>query len=152
MKNSLQNLARRLGLAFVLLMAVFIFSASALADPAPLQQAENSASSAGPASSSQPSAADTCKDTTTSDSLKKCVQDNKITKDLQLIVNVLSAGVGIVVIAMIIMGGIQYSIAGDNSQATTAAKQRITNALIALVAYLFIFAFLQWLIPGGLFG
>lgn len=97
-------------------------------------------------------AANACDSTTTSDALQKCVQNNKITKDLQLIVNVLSAGVGLVVIAMIIVGGIQYSIAGDNSQATAAAKQRIANALIALFAFLFIFAFLQWLIPGGLFG
>lgn len=95
---------------------------------------------------------DPCNNTTTSDTLKKCVQTNQITKDLQLIVNVLSAGVGIVVIGMIILGGIQYSIAGDNPQATGAAKQRIANALIALFAFLFIFAFLQWLIPGGLFG
>ena len=95
---------------------------------------------------------DACNNTTTSDTLKTCVQSNKIIQDLQTIVNVLSAGIGIVVIGMIILGGIQYSIAGDNPQATTAAKQRITNALIALFAFLFIFAFLQWLIPGGLFG
>jgi hypothetical protein len=93
-----------------------------------------------------------CKTTTTSDALKKCVQTDQITKDLQIIVNVLSAGVGIIVIAMIIVGGIQYSIAGDNATATAAARQRITNALIALAAYLFVFAFLQWLIPGGIFG
>lgn len=95
---------------------------------------------------------DPCSNTTTTDRLKQCVQTNKITQDLQTIVNVLSAGVGLVIIGMIILGGIQYSIAGDNPQATAAAKQRITNALIALFAYLFIFAFLQWLIPGGLFG
>jgi hypothetical protein len=96
--------------------------------------------------------ADSCDNTTTSDALKSCIQNDKITKDLLLIVNVLSAGVGIVVIGMIIVGGIQYSIAGNNPQATAAAKQRITNALIALFVFLFIFAFLQWLIPGGLFG
>jgi hypothetical protein len=97
-------------------------------------------------------AAGSCDKTTTSDQLKQCIQNDPVTKDIELIVNVLSAGVGIVVIGMIIVGGIQYSIAGDNSQATAAAKQRIVNALIALFAYLFIFAFIQWLIPGGLFG
>jgi hypothetical protein len=79
------------------------------------------------------------------------LKNNPIIKDINLIVNFLSIGVGVIVIAMIIIGGIQYSIAGDNPQAVTAAKQRITNALIALVAYLFVFAFLQWLIPGGIF-
>jgi len=98
------------------------------------------------------STTDPCSSTTTTDTLKKCFQTNQITKDLQLIINALSAGVGIVVIAMIILGGIQYTIAGDNAQATAAAKKRVTNALLALFTFLFIFAFLQWLVPGGLFG
>ena len=84
--------------------------------------------------------------------LKNCVTQTPIVKDIQSIVNFLSIGVGIIVIAMIITGGIQYSIAGDNPDATSKAKARITNALFALFAYLFIFAFLQWIIPGGLFG
>lgn len=77
--------------------------------------------------------------------------NNPIVKDLNAVVNFLSIGVGVVVIGMIIVGGIQYSMAGDNSQATQAAKQRIMNAAIALLAYLFLFAFMQWLIPGGVF-
>jgi hypothetical protein len=71
--------------------------------------------------------------------------------DLQNIVNFLSAAVGVVVIAVIIIGGVQYTIAGDNASALTAARQRITNGLIALFAFLFAWAFLQWLIPGGVF-
>ena len=73
-------------------------------------------------------------------------------QDIQKIINFLSAGVGIVVIGVIILGGIQYSMAGDNTQATGAAKQRIINGLIALVAFIFMFAFLNWLLPGGAFG
>lgn len=84
--------------------------------------------------------------------INNCLKGNPIVSDLQTIVDVLSAGVGIVVVAMIIVGGIQYSIAGDNPQKLTAAKMRITNALIALVAFMFLFAFVQWLIPGGIFG
>jgi hypothetical protein len=80
----------------------------------------------------------------------QCLQKNPITKNLNNLVNFLSAGVGIVVIGVIILGGIQYSIAGDNATATGAAKQRIINGLIALAAFLFLFAFLQWLIPGGI--
>lgn len=77
---------------------------------------------------------------------------NPIVRDLNQIVNFLSAGVGIIVTGVIIVGGIQYMTAGDNPQAITAAKKRITNGLIALVAFLFMFAFLQWLVPGGVFG
>ncbi|MBA3758544.1 hypothetical protein H0X10_02840 [Candidatus Saccharibacteria bacterium] len=64
---------------------------------------------------------------------------------------VLSGLVGVVVVVMIAYGGIQYSMSKDNPQEAAAAKDRIRNAVIALVFYMFIFAFLQYLIPGGLF-
>lgn len=67
------------------------------------------------------------------------------------ITNVLSAVVGIVIVIMIAVGGIQYSMARDDPQAVNAAKTRIRNAILALVFYLFMFAFLQYLVPGGLF-
>lgn len=76
---------------------------------------------------------------------------NPIVKDLNDIVKVLSGLVGVVVVGMIILGGIQYSMAGDKAEAVSAAKKRIINGVTALVAFLFIFAFLQWLIPGGIF-
>jgi hypothetical protein len=83
-------------------------------------------------------------------SAQTCLTNNPITTNLNNAIDFLSAGVGIVVIAVIIIGGIQYTLAGDNASATQAARQRITNGLIALFAFLFTFAFLQWLIPGGL--
>jgi hypothetical protein len=64
-------------------------------------------------------------------------------------INTLSAAVGIVVTIMIVWGGIQYSSSRDNPQQTQEAKTRIRNAIFALVFYLFIFSFLQWLVPGG---
>ena len=82
--------------------------------------------------------------------INNCLKHNQIVTDLNTIVAFLSAGVGLVVIGVIILGGVQYSMAGDNAQALQAARQRITNGLIALFTFLFIFAFLQWLIPGGL--
>lgn len=79
------------------------------------------------------------------------LKDNPIVKDLNKIVGVLSGLVGVVVVGVIILGGIQYSIAGDKAEAVSAAKKRIINGVTALIAFLFIFAFLQWLIPGGVF-
>ena len=64
-------------------------------------------------------------------------------------INLLSALAGIVVVIMIAVGGIQYSAARDNPQATQAAKQKIQNAIIALLAFLFMYGFLQYIIPGG---
>ncbi len=83
--------------------------------------------------------------------VQACLNKNPIVTQLQTIVNFLSAAVGLVVIGTIILGGIQYTMAGDNATATGAAKKRIANGLIALAAFLFLFAFLQWLIPGGIF-
>lgn len=64
-------------------------------------------------------------------------------------INLLSALVGIIVVIMIVVGGIQYSTARDNPQAAAAAKDRIRNALLALFGYLFVYAFLQYIVPGG---
>lgn len=79
------------------------------------------------------------------------LKDNLIVQDLNKIVNVLSGLVGVVVVGTIILGGIQFATAGDKADAVSAAKKRITNGVLALVVFLFIFAFLQWLIPGGIF-
>jgi hypothetical protein len=62
----------------------------------------------------------------------------------------LSALVGIVVTASIIIGGIQYSAAGDNPQAVAAARKRIFNAVLALLIYGLLYGFLNFIIPGGI--
>ncbi len=68
-----------------------------------------------------------------------------------IITNALSALVGVVIVTMIIIGGIQYSTAGPDPSKVQAARTKITNALLALVLFVFGFSILQWLIPGGIF-
>ncbi len=80
-----------------------------------------------------------------------CVTKLPFIKNLNQIVNFLAAAVGVVVVAVIILGGIQYTMAGDNPNALGEARKRIMNGLIALVAFIFMYSFLQWLIPGGVF-
>lgn len=63
----------------------------------------------------------------------------------------LSGLVGLVVAGSIIFGGIEYSSSQGDPQKAAKAKSRITNAIFALIAYLFLWAFLQFLIPGGVF-
>jgi len=65
-------------------------------------------------------------------------------------VKALSAVVGVVVVITIVVGGIQYSTARNNPQAVASAKKKIFMAVLALVIYLFGFAFLNWLVPGGI--
>lgn len=79
------------------------------------------------------------------------IQHNCIIRDINTIINFLSAGVAIVIIGSIVVGGIQYMAAGDKAEDLAKAKHRIANALIALFVFLFTFAFLEWLVPGGLF-
>lgn len=67
------------------------------------------------------------------------------------ITNLLSALVGVVVVISIVLAGIQYSTSGTDPSAVSKAKKRITNAIIALLLYIFMFSFLQWLVPGGIF-
>lgn len=65
-------------------------------------------------------------------------------------INLLSSIVGLVIVASIIVGGIQYSSSGGDPQKAAKAKTRITNSLIAFLAFIFLYAFLQFIIPGGL--
>lgn len=78
-------------------------------------------------------------------------KDCSITDRLSSIANILAAGVGIVVVVMIMIGGIQYTTSGGDPSKIAAAKSKITNAVIALVAFFFLYAFLQWITPGGIF-
>lgn len=80
-----------------------------------------------------------------------CYKQTPLVKDLQNIVNALAIGVGVLVLGSIIAGGIQYIVAGDQPSGVEQAKKRITNGLFALVAFILSYAFLQWLIPGGIF-
>ncbi|HTE22561.1 MAG TPA: pilin [Candidatus Limnocylindria bacterium] len=66
-------------------------------------------------------------------------------------INALSGAVGILVVIMIAWSGIQYASAKDNPQQAAAAKEHIRNALLALVIYIFMVAFLNWVVPGGVF-
>jgi len=102
-------------------------------------------------------AAANCKYTTNSSGtvdqslVQKCLNQSPVVHDIQVIVDWLSAGVGLIVTIVIVLGGVQYTLAGDNATALQAARKRIINGLIALVAFIFAFAFLEWLIPGGVF-
>lgn len=82
---------------------------------------------------------------------KECLKENPLVKWTMRIINFLSIGVIAVVVIMVIIGGIQYASAGPNPQQLQSAKKKIASAIIALVAYFFLYAFLQYLAPGGIF-
>lgn len=74
-----------------------------------------------------------------------------IIKILNVVINIFSGLVTITVIIVVIVAGIQYSASSGDPQAAAAAKKRITNALIAVVAFAVMYGFIQWLVPGGIY-
>lgn len=66
-------------------------------------------------------------------------------------IQLFSAAFGLIAVISIIMGGIQYTASAGDPQKVTAAKKRILNTIVAIVAYFFLYGFLQFLVPGGLF-
>lgn len=71
---------------------------------------------------------------------------------LKFFLRILTTLVGIVAVGGIIYGGIQYTIARDNSEKTKEAIKMILNVVYGLVAFAFMVAILNFLIPGGIFG
>ncbi|MGH7195932.1 MAG: hypothetical protein ACREGA_04105 [Candidatus Saccharimonadales bacterium] len=68
---------------------------------------------------------------------------------LNPVINFLSLGVGILVVISMAIGGLQYiTSAGDPNKAAEARK-RITDSVIALVAFALMYAVLQFFVPGG---
>jgi Type IV secretion system pilin len=67
------------------------------------------------------------------------------------IITFLAAIAGLVAVIAIVLGGIQYASSSDEPQKVAAAKKRIYNAILGLLGFLFLWAFLQWLVPGGVF-
>lgn len=66
------------------------------------------------------------------------------------VIRVLSAGVGLVVVGSIVVGGIQYSASRGDPQATAMAINRIRSSVFALLIYIFGFALLNYVIPGAI--
>lgn len=62
----------------------------------------------------------------------------------------LSGLVGVIAVISIIVAGIQYAGSADDPSIVSKAKQRIFNTVVGLLAYIFLFAFLNYLIPGGI--
>jgi len=65
-------------------------------------------------------------------------------------IKLLSVLVGVVAVIFIIFGAIQVSSSGGDPQKSANGKNHIRNALIGVVAYVLLFALINWLIPGGI--
>ena len=70
---------------------------------------------------------------------------------LNIILQVLTYGVGIAATIGIVIFGIQYATARDDAGQLARAKSRIIQILIGLFIYASMWAILNFLLPGGLF-
>lgn len=68
------------------------------------------------------------------------------------VIRFLSVGVGLTLIIMTVISGIQYTMSQGDPSATKAVKLRLFGIGVALVLYLLGMALLNFLIPGGLLG
>ena len=68
---------------------------------------------------------------------------------LNLILDILSIGIGIVAVVGIMITGIRYLTARGNEQNATKARQRFFQVIIGLVAYVMLYSAINFLLPGG---
>lgn len=79
------------------------------------------------------------------------IKNNGIWVILVLVINIMSAGIGVAAVGGIIYGSILYSTGGGNAETTKKARTIIFNVLIGLLMYAVMYAFLNYMIPGGMF-
>ncbi len=85
----------------------------------------------------------------------QCVDNSQgsggaIVNYLKLILKFLSGAVGLVILLMLMIAGIQYITSTGDPKLVTNAKNRIINAITALVLFILAFAILSFIIPGGI--
>jgi hypothetical protein len=56
----------------------------------------------------------------------------------------------IAVIIGVLWGAIRYITSGGDAQKVAEGKDKIQKALLGLLAFIFLYALLNWLLPGGL--
>lgn len=78
-------------------------------------------------------------------------QDTGVWGLLLLVINIMTAGIGILAVVGIVYGSILYTSAGDSAEKINKARDVIRNVIIGIVAYALMYAGLNFIIPGGLF-
>lgn len=86
---------------------------------------------------------------------QKCVSNSgeggAIVAYLKMALQLLTGGVGGVIVLMLVIAGIQYIVSAGDPGNIKKAKDRIVNAITALILFVMSYAILGFLIPGGIF-
>ena len=78
-------------------------------------------------------------------SIIECGKDDGIDHILNLVIDILSVGVGIFGVIGISIVGIQYLTSSGNEEQARKAKRRIYEIIIGLAVYVVFYAILAWL-------
>lgn len=86
-------------------------------------------------------------------SIIKCNTEggNPVMSILLQIINFLAVGVGIAVVGGITWGGMLYASSNGDAGKTKQAITIIVNAVVGLLLFIFMYALINFLVPGGLF-
>jgi len=79
------------------------------------------------------------------------IQQTGLWRLLLLIINILTAGIGVMAVGGIVYGSVLYTSSGGSADQAKKGMEIITNVVIGLVAYALMYSFLNFIIPGGLF-
>lgn len=79
------------------------------------------------------------------------IQDTGLWGVLILVINIMTAGVGVLALVGFVYGGILYASAGGNPEQVKKAKTVFTNVVIGVIAFGGMFALLNFIVPGGVF-
>lgn len=70
---------------------------------------------------------------------------------IKMVIQIMTAGIGILAVGTVIYGGILYSASGGSSDNIKKAKELWVNTAIGLIIFAFFVAITNFLIPGGVF-
>lgn len=79
------------------------------------------------------------------------VEDTGIWGVLILIINVMTAGIGVLAVAGFVYGGILYITSGGSPEQAKKARSVFLNVAVGVIAFGAMFALLNFLVPGGVF-
>lgn len=70
---------------------------------------------------------------------------------LLIVVNIMTAGVGVLALAGIVYGAVIYTSAGGSPEQIKKARTIFTNVVIGVLAFAGMYTLLQFIVPGGVF-
>lgn len=79
------------------------------------------------------------------------VEDTGVWGILVFVINILTAGVGVLALVGIVYGAILYTSAGGNPEQVKKARTVFVNVVIGVVSFGAMFTLLNFLVPGGVF-